>query len=263
MIVVAGTKRSGTSMWMQVLEAAGFPVIGDQFPLNWQQSIGDANPRGFFESLFRDGVYYRTNPHPETGAFLRPDQVVGKAVKVFPYGLVRSDLAYIEKVVGTFRSWCSYVPSMDRLLDMEASHFARVLPDAPVSGPRPVPHWVAWWLENFQLFRDIATRGYPAVVHSYESVIRDPERVAGPVLRWLDAPDVEAGLAAIDASSSSIAPGEWPESEPRPPVEFAEVFDELHGRIDARKPLDQALLAKMNEAFSRVVESRGIGRTGP
>jgi len=34
-IVVTGTKRSGTSMWMQVLGAAGLPVVGDAFPADW------------------------------------------------------------------------------------------------------------------------------------------------------------------------------------------------------------------------------------
>ena len=32
MIFVSGTKRSGTSMWMQVLRAAGLPVLGEAFP---------------------------------------------------------------------------------------------------------------------------------------------------------------------------------------------------------------------------------------
>ena len=36
MIIVTGTKRSGTSMWMQILAAAGLPVFGEAFPRSWR-----------------------------------------------------------------------------------------------------------------------------------------------------------------------------------------------------------------------------------
>ena len=75
MIIVTGTKRSGTSMWMQILIAAGFPHIGEAFPMRWEQTIKAANPDGFFESHLRRGVFYKTNPHPKTGAYLFPEQV--------------------------------------------------------------------------------------------------------------------------------------------------------------------------------------------
>ena len=39
MLFVTGTKRSGTSMWMQVLRAAGLPVIGTEFPRDWGEVI--------------------------------------------------------------------------------------------------------------------------------------------------------------------------------------------------------------------------------
>ena len=50
MILVTGTKRSGTSMWMQILIAAGFTNFGSAFPANWGESIKEANSKGFFES---------------------------------------------------------------------------------------------------------------------------------------------------------------------------------------------------------------------
>ncbi len=72
MIIVTGTKRSGTSMWMQILKAAGLRVLGEAFPRDWGETIRDANAQGFYESPLRHGIYYRTNPHPRTGAFLPP-----------------------------------------------------------------------------------------------------------------------------------------------------------------------------------------------
>ena len=45
MIFVSGTKRSGTSMWMQVLQAAGLPILGKAFSRNGGTSpLRDANP---------------------------------------------------------------------------------------------------------------------------------------------------------------------------------------------------------------------------
>ena len=65
MIFVSGTKRSGTSMWMQVLQAAGLPILGKAFPRNWGTGpLRDANPDGFYETLLRNGIYFATNPHP-------------------------------------------------------------------------------------------------------------------------------------------------------------------------------------------------------
>ena len=64
MIVVTGCKRSGTSLWMQILIAAGFPHIGKAFSKNWEKSIFEANPHGFYESIFRRGIHFMYNPHP-------------------------------------------------------------------------------------------------------------------------------------------------------------------------------------------------------
>ena len=83
MIFVSGTKRSGTSMWMQVLHAAGVPILGKAFPRNWAKTLREANPEGFYESLLRNGIYFRTNPHPQTGKYFEPPHVEGYAVKVF------------------------------------------------------------------------------------------------------------------------------------------------------------------------------------
>ncbi len=69
MIVVTGTKRSGTSMWMQILVNGGFPYIGEAFPRDWGSKIRDANPEGFYESALAGGVWWRTNPSPRTGAW--------------------------------------------------------------------------------------------------------------------------------------------------------------------------------------------------
>ena len=56
MIIVTGTKRSGTSMWMQLLHAGGVQIVGEAFSRDWADTIRDANPNGFSESPYRRGI---------------------------------------------------------------------------------------------------------------------------------------------------------------------------------------------------------------
>ena len=115
MILVTGTKRSGTSMWMQILTASGFPYIGKQFMTVWEDSIKDANSKGFYESPLRKGVYFATNPNPKTGDYIHPAQCKSHVLKVFIPGLVRTDYSYIGRVVATIRPWREYCSSIRRL----------------------------------------------------------------------------------------------------------------------------------------------------
>src|SRR5687767_12378620 len=119
MIIVTGTKRSGTSMWMQILQAAGYPLLGEAFPRDWGETIRDANRQGFYESPLRLGIYYATNPSPRTGAYLAPEETRRVAVKVFASGLVKTDLVYIDRVLASIRPFREYRQSLERLYAME------------------------------------------------------------------------------------------------------------------------------------------------
>jgi len=240
MIIVTGTKRSGTSMWMQILTAAGLPAFGEAFPRNWDQTIKAANPDGFYESILRQGIYWRTNPHPQSGAFFHPSEVQRHVVKVFIPGLVRTDLAYVGKVVATLRHWREYQRSLERLYAMEDE---RREPEAPPAVR--MPPWLEWWDENFMLVRDILVRRHPIHVQSYDGLLADPRGVITRVLGWLDDPqlDVEAAVAAV-------RPGN--RTQHRPEVEgvpdsAAAVFDELYACIHEHHGLRRSLMGTLNE----------------
>ena len=180
MVIVTGTKRSGTSMWMQLLTAAGFPPIGDAFPRNWETTLKDANPGGFWESELRRGIYYETNPDPKTGTYLFPEQTAGHAVKVFVPGLIKTDRAFIGKVIATVRPWRQYLSSVNRLyaIERDAKEAARKdtsnrLPPAVAMSPI-----IEWWVENFSLISDIVTRRYPFYMVAYDSVLDAPSQTA-------------------------------------------------------------------------------------
>lgn len=245
MIFVSGTKRSGTSMWMQVMQAAGIPILGKAFPRNWGQSaLRDANPDGFYESLLRNGVYYRTNPHPQTGKYFLPEHVVGYAVKVFVPGVIRSERAYIEYLLANVREWREYEASINRLYAMEdQSREEQRAKGLEVEEPFNFPPAFEWWMENFALARDISLRRYPAILQTYDQVLEDPAGVIGRVLRQIGHGDIDAAIAAVKPENRTQT---RPESETVEP-KLARVFDDLYAAVEAGKGFGQALLRTLND----------------
>ncbi len=242
MLIVAGTPRSGTSMWMQILVAAGFEAIGEPFPGDWRALLSEANPDGFWESQLLGGVYYRTNPHPITGAFLFPEQTTFHAVKIMIPGLVRSDIAYLDRVIGTVREWRQFCASRLRLRALYRNATG-LEPQDDLFRNQLAPA-LEWWVDNFALLRDVATRRYAAHVCSYQSLLDDPERAIDEVLRWLGRGDRERAIAAVRPQrQTQRAEVPTPDLEP----EFVQTFDDLYALIHEGRPLSAAFLAKLNE----------------
>jgi hypothetical protein len=248
MMIVTGTKRSGTSMWMQILIGAGYPIIGEAFPMRWEHTIKAANPEGFYESHLRRGIFYRTNPHPKTGAYLFPEQVAHHAVKVFIPGLVRSDRAFIGKVIATVREWREYESSIARLYAIEDESRRAEGKGALIPEER-MPGALEWWSENFALVRDIAVRRYPVHVQTYEGLLQQPDKVIRDVLKWLGRGDPDKALAAVKPEHRTQ---KRPESTTVEPA-VAEVFDTFYAAMHAGKGLDAALLQKLNDTNELLV----------
>jgi hypothetical protein len=253
MLIVTGTPRSGTSMWMQILVAAGFEAIGEPFPGDWQALLSSANQDGYWESQLLGGVYYRTNPHPLTGAFLFPEQTHFHAVKIMVPGLLRSDLAYIDRVVATVREWRQFVASRVRLRELYQSQFG-LEPHEQIFR-HELPPALEWWVDNFALLRDLATRRYAAHVCSYQSLIEDPERAIGEVLRWLGRGD-QARAMSVVRPERQTQHAQTPTPDPAHSLaiepEDIEVFDELYDHIHRGLALSAAFLAKLNDTDLRL-----------
>ena len=257
MILVTGTKRSGTSMWMQVLTSAGFPFIGTKFMKTWEDSIKKANMKGFFESPLRKGVYYATNPNPDTGTFIHPNHVQKHVLKVFIPGLIRTDYAYIQRVVATIRPWREYCASISRLYEMEDEYMANqpqkeadpLPPLDMVRLKRPAIHpALEWWRENYDLIRDFATRGYAFNLVSYGKLLDDPAGVIEPVLRWCGAPEIEKGIAEVDVlmrTQKHVHISDSPLTE-----EQETLFDEFHDFFYRQEPLSASFIQKLNDIDS-------------
>ena len=240
-------------MWMQILTSAGFSYIGTPYMKTWEESIKKANPKGFFESPLRKGVFYATNPNPKTGAFLHPKQVERHVLKVFIPGLVRTDYAYIQRVVGTIRPWREYCSSIRRLYALEDSYLENKPqkaeePLSPIEMARirrPAMHpALEWWRENYDLIRDFATRRYAFNLVSYLKLLEDPEGVVVPVLKWCGAPDIEKGLAEVERSlrtQKQVVIDDSPLT-----AEQEMLFDEFHDFFFRQDPLSGSFIDKLN-----------------
>jgi hypothetical protein len=243
MLIVTGTPRSGTSMWMQILVAAGFDAIGEAFPSDWRALLSSANPDGYWESQLIGGVYYRTNPHPLTGAFLFPEQTRFHAVKILVPGLVRSDLAFIDRVIGTVREWRQFAASRVRLRELYEQQFGLEPHEQLLR--LELPPALEWWIDNYGLLRDIATRRYAAHVCSYQSLLDDPERSVDEVLGWLGRGDRARAIAAVRPHRRTQ--GEQVATPPDLEPEHAEVFDELYDQVHRGRTLTLGFLRKLDE----------------
>ena len=63
MLIVTGTKRSGTSLWMQIMIEAGFPYVVPYGRLGRHHQV--CQPKRIFESPLRKRIFYATNPDPK------------------------------------------------------------------------------------------------------------------------------------------------------------------------------------------------------
>jgi hypothetical protein len=258
MIIVTGTKRSGTSMWMQVLKAAGYPILGEAFPHDWGDTIREANKEGFYESPLRHGINFTSNPHPRTGAFLHPSETDNMVVKVFALGLAKSDLAYVQRVVATMRSVREYAASLARLQQLERSG---KLAKAERAGHAPeivpqyehMPAALEWWNDNYALLRDALIRRYPLHMVSYEAILAEPEAVVSETLRWLGGGDVQAASAVVRAE---LRTQEQPalRDGPLDGMDEAQIAlcDELYARVHQRRPLDAELIDRLNDMHDQL-----------
>lgn len=252
MIVVVGAGRSGTSMWMQVLAAAGFTVIGEAFPAGWRAQLGSANPRGFFESNLIHGINFTTNPDPVSGVELSVEGTSGHVVKTFSAGLRRTEISWLGRVVVTVREWRTFSDSVQRFSDLASGAVGEGR--GPSQGVDPPGYWLS---EYLAILRDARTRRYPIRLVAYEDVLADPERVVPPVLEWIGVEaDTAAAVRAVEPLLSTPTVGG---ARPRAPHPLSEPLDDFYAALSGRAPLDDRLIRHLTEVHRSYLQS-GVGR---
>jgi hypothetical protein len=158
---------------------------------------------------------------------------------------VRTDRAYIGRVVASVRDWREHSASLDKLYALDDDARAK-----DGLGPTPrLPSPLEWWTENYALLRDVATRRYAVHVQSYDALLAEPERVVRQVLGWLGHGDPDRALAAVTIERRSVKKPEIGGVD----QDVAAVFDQLYEAIDRGEALSRPLLGKLNETNTRLL----------
>jgi len=236
-------------MWMQILANAGLPVVGQAFPTRWRQVIGDANPRGFFESTLITGVNFTTNPDPHSGVRLDPESSRDLVLKVFLLGVPRTEFKYLDAVLVTTREWRAFVASAQRLNSMQESKGVH-----PAKGKEVTASELAikWFVDHYKWVHDQRLRGYPCRAISYESVLTSPEVVIPDILDWFGQDcDVQKAIETVEPSLRTQHSPPTPDGiEPQ----WVRVFDELYLRIHEGRGIDAPFMRHMVEVNQAIHE---------
>ncbi|MBI9077135.1 MAG: hypothetical protein JEZ02_17130 [Desulfatibacillum sp.] len=186
MIIVSGTYRTGTSLMMQIMEEAGFDVLGEKFPKAWKGTNNHLNKEGFYESRWIDKGVNKENCQ------LAPKATQLKACKVFTHGLATTDIEFMDKVVLMTRDW------------REQQRSATILDETNRSshGKKPVGYYPPGqvFLVNYAKFlADFSKRKYPAIVVDFNDLISQPQKTCQRIRNFL-------GAGRFDLAAQRIKP---------------------------------------------------------
>lgn len=231
MLVITGTGRSGTSLWMQLLQAGGMPVLGERFPPG-TEAFAALNPAGFYESALLNGIHAGSNPDPRSGAELEPQMPV--AVKVLGAGLRITERRYLDRVLLSFRHPFAFAQSARRLGELHP-------PSASHGSVRDPLRW--WFCQHMAVLLDASTRRYAPRRVAFEALLSQPEPVIAACFDWLELPLDPAAAAQVLRPSLVTARPQEQEGEE------AEVCLRLHTLLHQPGPLGRRDLAPLTPAY--------------
>lgn len=177
--IVSGLPRSGTSMIMQVLAAAGLPPFTDR-----RRAADDDNPRGYFEHERATRLDRDSSWMPEAR---------GKALKVIAALLPHLPANEKYRVVFLHRNLEEVVASQRAMLERLGRPGAR-LTDAQLmrAYTRQLVRVQNWLRRHPEI---------PVLAVRYDEAVRDPAATAARLARFLGTPfDETAAAGAIDGS---------------------------------------------------------------
>ncbi|MBC7172073.1 MAG: hypothetical protein H5U40_06600, partial [Polyangiaceae bacterium] len=107
MIVATGPTHAGEGAWVDVLRAAGVPILGEAIPSGWSDNAKAEVRPTFFAALREQGIYYKTNPDPFSQAYLDAPEAGLFALGMKTTAVLRTERAYLGHVIAAmphFRS---------------------------------------------------------------------------------------------------------------------------------------------------------------
>jgi len=235
---------------MQILEQGGIQILGDQFPANWKNLIEEANPKGYYESTLVQGINFRSNPDPRSGAWIPPHKVTNIGIKTFADGLTKTDYSYITQVIFTIGDRQECEASQKCMDEIRAGRPGAAGADSNAELAARLPAGFTWWKANFSLVRDMRTRRYPAAVFSYATLLEDPEKIISAGFEWLGRGEASAAVDAVERSLqtqkdvSLLDVGH----------DYGGMFDELYDALHGNKRISPAFYEKLAKTDNRITQ---------
>ena len=188
--VVSGLPRTGTSLMMQILEAAGFPLFTDG-----EREADESNRRGYYEHR-RVGSLLASRDHSWlAGARGRAIKVVAPLLAALPRKLRESSDEKAE-VRPVFYRVLFMERDMDEVLASQSSFLSRLDESVPAEGG-DVAKAYHQQLRNARAWCDHAN--VHAMGVPYETLVTRPDEILPRIAAFLGVPEkLEAMRARID-----------------------------------------------------------------
>jgi hypothetical protein len=223
MIILTEAAARGSTTWVDVLRAAGVPVLGEALPSGWSEHARASAGPEFFAALRDQGLYFKTNPDPLHQTYLSSEEAAGFAMAASPNAILRTERAFLEAVVVS-------VPSP--------------LAVADAGGPSAL---LLWWSDVFGMLRDASTRRFGLRLVTEAAVVRAPVETVEGVFGFLGLAPRESALeAACEVARGATARVRGPVAgETGLPASILDVFEELHARVDEGRGFDRPFLERV------------------
>lgn len=175
--IVSGLPRSGTSMMMSALQAAGMPLLVDHV-----RKADQNNPRGYYEFELAKKL-----PQGES-RWLK--QARGRTVKIISYLLTYLPQSYDYRILFMERNLSEILASQARMLQRDGKQSESSGSDADL-----ITSYAAH-LEEIKFF--MHKKPWIQVLFvSYNDILRQPEKAFQPVVNFLERELDPAVMAAV------------------------------------------------------------------
>jgi hypothetical protein len=178
-VVVSGLPRSGTSMMMKMIDAAGIPALTDNL-----RSADEDNPRGYYE--YEPVKTTRQNPAWVAGAH-------GKVVKMVHLLLRDLPEGHHYRVVMMHRELDEVVASQRKMLERGGRKGAAMPAEALKRVFAAQMHEIIAWVRARPHFKILDVR--------YNEVVADPKGQSARIAEFLGVPAAADAMAAVVEAS--------------------------------------------------------------
>ncbi len=177
-IIVSGLPRSGTSMMMRMLDAAGLPILTDN-----ERAADVDNPKGYYEHERVKDLESETDKS-------WVGEARGKVLKVISHLLKDLPAEHFYKVIFMRRDLDEVVASQNKMLERRAE-------DNPLDDLQTKQFFLRHLVQVQFLVRD--RPNFQMIEVHYKDALEDPARFVGVIDEFLEyGLDAEAMAAVVD-----------------------------------------------------------------